>query len=205
MQTATLDIENSLWNKGYKVICGVDEVGRGCFAGPVVVGAVVFPPNCTLISGVADSKLLSAKKREELNKKIKELALCWAIAEVEVEIINEVGIGKATQLAFLKAVQLLSIPADFVIIDAFQIQNYDLKKQMAVKGGDRLSASIAAASIIAKVYRDDLMTKLDSNYPGYGFASHKGYGTKFHQDAIKQKGLSEIHRTSFDLSKFLIT
>lgn len=203
MQTATFDIEKSLWDRGFQVVCGVDEVGRGCFAGPVVVGAVVFPPNCSLISGIADSKLLSAKKREELNKKIKELALCWAIAEIEVSVINEVGIGKATQLAFKKAVESLSIPADFVIIDAFYIQNYDLKKQMAVKGGDKLSASIAAASIIAKVYRDELMYKLDSNYPGYGFASHKGYGTKFHQDALREKGLSEIHRRSFDLSKFL--
>lgn len=204
MQTATFDIEKSLWDKGFQAICGVDEVGRGCFAGPVVVGAVVFPSNSILISGIADSKLLTASKREQLAGEIKQLALSWAIAEIEVEIINQIGIGKATQLAFKKAVELLTTPADFVMIDAFYIDGLDKGKQMPVKGGDRLSASIAAASIIAKVYRDELMTKLDSNYPGYGFAVHKGYGTKYHQEAIREMGLSDLHRTSFNLSKFLI-
>ncbi len=199
----TLEIETSLWTSGYNFIAGLDEVGRGCFAGPVVVGAVIFPKGAKLIQGVADSKLLKPQVREELSVKIKELALCWSIGEVGVPEINKVGIGKATQMAFLKAIKLLSQAADFVLIDAFFVDNFDRKIQRPIKDGDKICASISAASIIAKVYRDNLMTKLHESFPNYGFAKHKGYGTKEHQEAIRKFGLSEMHRKTFNLSKFL--
>ena len=203
MITATFNLESQLWNSGKSFICGVDEVGRGCFAGPVVAGAVIFPKNSPLISGVADSKLLTPKKREELAVLIKEQALAWSVGEVSVEMINEVGIGKATQEAFRKAVANLKQAPDFILIDAFFIEGLEEEMQNAVKSGDRISASIAAASIIAKVYRDKLMTELDSQCPGYDLAVNKGYGTKSHRDALKKLGLSDLHRTSFDLQKFL--
>lgn len=199
----TLDVEEELWSSGYTLICGVDEVGRGCFAGPVVAAGVIFPKGGELIEGVADSKLLSPKKREELAVLIKKEALSWSIAEVSVEVINKVGIGRATQQAFHKVVTEISQKPDFIIIDAFYINTINKEMQRPVKNGDKLCASIAAASIIAKVYRDNLMVELDQKYPEYGFAIHKGYGTKFHQDALKKHGLSPLHRTSFDLQKFL--
>ena len=201
----TLDIEVKLWNSGYNYICGLDEVGRGCFAGPVVCGAVVFPKNCTLIEGVADSKLLKSKQREKLAEKIKKCASDWSVAKISVSTINKIGIGKATQMAFRKALRNCSVQADFVLIDAFCIKHLNRKRQKAVKNGDTICASIAAASIIAKVYRDKLMNDLSKKYPEYGFEKHKGYGTKQHQEAIRKLGLSKIHRKSFDLNKFVRT
>ena len=199
----TLEIEQSLWNSGYNYVCGIDEVGRGSFAGPVVVGAVVFPKDCDLLEGVADSKLLKPRQREKLALIIKQKALSWAIAEISVRDINKVGIGKATQMAFRKAVKSLDKKPDFVVIDAFYIQHFKRKNQRPIKDGDKICASISAASIIAKVYRDKLMKSLDKKYPHYGFAKHKGYGTKQHQDALKKYGLTRIHRRSFNLEKFL--
>lgn len=199
----TLDIEKSLWILGYNYVCGIDEVGRGCFAGPVVVGAVIFPKNSSLIEGVADSKLLKSKVRERLAEIIKSQAASWSIAEISVTTINKIGISKATQMAFRKAVRSCSVRADYVLIDAFYIKHLNRKRQKAVKDGDKICASISAASIIAKVYRDKLMKKLAKKYPKYGFAKHKGYGTKFHQEAIKKYGLTRLHRKSFDLSKYL--
>jgi ribonuclease HII len=199
----TLNIETSLWNSGYSLICGLDEVGRGCFAGPVVVGAVIFPKNCHLLEGVADSKLLKPNIRERLSVEIKKYADSWSIGEISVEDINRVGIGKATQLAFLKAIKLLKSVPDYVLIDAFFVDNYDRAKQRPIKDGDKICASISAASIIAKVYRDKLMQTLHLEYPEYNFAQHKGYGTKQHREAIKKYGLSSLHRTSFNLQKFL--
>lgn len=203
MVYATSDIEKRLWEKGYKLVCGIDEVGRGCFAGPVVAGAVIFSPDCIIPEGLADSKLLSPKKREELSLKIKESCVCWSYGEASVEEINVLGIGKATQLAFIRSIENLTLQCDFAIIDAFFIDQYDRNKQMPIKGGDKLSVSIAAASIIAKVYRDNLMEKLHQEIPEYGFDVHKGYGTKKHQEAIKKNGLSKLHRKSFNLDKFI--
>lgn len=200
---ATSDLEKSYWDQGLEFVCGVDEVGRGCFAGPVVVGAVIFPKNGNIPVGIADSKLLTPKKREQLAEMIKKYAQFWAVEEVGVEVINKVGIGKATQIAFYNVVKKLKPFPDFILIDAFQIKNIDPQKQRALIGGDRISVSIAAASIIAKVYRDSLMSKLDIKYAHYGFEKHKGYGTKFHRDMIKLHGLCDLHRTSFDLAKFL--
>ena len=199
----TLDFESKLWKQGYSLVCGVDEVGRGCFAGPVVAGAVIFPVNCKLIKGVADSKLLKPKQREDLSKKIQELAVSFAVGEISVEVINEVGIGKATQLAYVEAIKKLLPPPEFILIDAFYIKEYPEQIQNPIKNGDKLCASVSAASIIAKVYRDNLMRRLHEQFPEYNFYKHKGYGTKEHQAAIKKHGLCSLHRRSFNLKKFL--
>ena len=200
--TSNLDIEQSLWEKGYLYICGLDEVGRGSFAGPVVAGAVIFPKNVNLPEGLADSKLLKPRQREKLAPLIKNQSLAWAVAEISVSASNKSGIGKAPPLAFRKSIKLLSKTPDFILVDAFYIKHLNRKRQRAVKEGDTICASISAASIIAKVYRDKLMKKLHRKYPKYGFSKHKGYGTKKHCDAIKKYGLSCIHRKSFNLEKF---
>lgn len=199
----TLKFEQELWSKKYRYVCGLDEVGRGCFAGPVVVGAVIFSPNVKLPEGIADSKLLTSNKREKLAIQIKKAALAWSIGEISVTDINKHGIGKATQMAFRKALRLCSVQADFVLIDAFYVERFNKKRQKPVKDGDKICVSISAASIIAKIYRDELMQKLHQKYPQYGFAKHKGYGTKEHQDAIKKYGLCPLHRKSFNLNRFL--
>lgn len=205
MITSTLRLEKSLWKEGFRYIAGLDEVGRGCFAGPVVVGAVIFPKDFKIVDGLADSKLLRSRQRERLAKSIKEQALAWSVAETSVAIINRLGIGKATQMAFRKAIKSLEKSPDFIFIDAFYIKHLNRKRQKAVRDGDKICASISAASIIAKVYRDRLMRRLAKKYPKYGFAKHKGYGTKFHQEAIRKYGLSRIHRKSFNLSRFYHT
>lgn len=204
MQYANLDLEKTFWLKGLSLICGADEVGRGCFAGPVVVGAVVFSPGCLIPKGIADSKLLKSNVRSKLDSKIKEQSVCWSIAEVSVSVINQFGIGKATQMAFRKAIKNLKVNPDHILVDAFYVKHINKKRQTPIKKGDRLSISIAAASIIAKVYRDDLMRKMNNKFPQYGFDKNKGYGTKFHQRAIAKYGLSRIHRKSFNLAKFMI-
>lgn len=200
---ANFSIEQSLWSSGLQMVCGIDEVGRGCFAGPVVAGAVIFPFGSKLIEGIADSKLLTPKKREDLAKRIKEMASAWAVGEISVPDINKFGIGQATQMAFSKAVGNLQKAADFFLIDAFYVKTLDKLKQKPIPRGDRISASIAAASIIAKVYRDDLMQKLHLDFPDYGFDKHKGYGTSFHREKIKKFGFSDLHRKSFNLSKYI--
>lgn len=199
----TLKIEQNLWRQGKKYVCGLDEVGRGSFAGPVVVGAVIFPQEVLLPDGLADSKLLKPLQRKLQAVRIKEQALDWTVAEINVSVINKFGIGKATHMAFRKAIKSLRIKPDFILIDAFYIRHLNKKKQLAVKEGDKVCASIAAASIIAKVHRDKLMKKLHLKYPVYGFGKHKGYGTKLHQQSIKKNGICRIHRTSFNLSKFI--
>lgn len=203
MIVPTLNFEKKLWNSGYSYVCGLDEVGRGCFAGPVVVGAVIFPRHVEWIDGLADSKLIRPRQREKLSRIIKEQCIAWAVSEISVAIINKVGIGKATQMAFRKVLKQCSVPADYVLIDAFYIKHLNRKKQKAIKRGDQICASIAAASIIAKVYRDKLMKKLAKKYPQYGFGAHKGYGTRKHQQALARFGLTRIHRKSFNLQKFL--
>ncbi|MBI4036654.1 ribonuclease HII [Candidatus Daviesbacteria bacterium] len=202
MITPTTYIEKSLWKKGFRNIAGVDEVGRGSFAGPVVAAAVVFPKKFKIIEGLADSKLLKPRQRERVAEKIKKQAKCWAVAEISVAKINRERIGKATQMAFRKALRILSPTPDFVLIDAFYIKHLNRRRQKPVKDGDKICASIAAASVIAKVYRDKIMRRLHYKYPQYGFGKHKGYGTKAHQEAIRINGLSRIHRKSFNLARF---
>lgn len=204
MVTPTLDIEKKLWKSNYNYVCGLDEVGRGSFAGPVCVGAVIFPRDFQLIDGIADSKLLKARQREKLANEIKKSAVAWSVAEINVSTISKAGIGKATQMAFRKALRLLSVRADFVLIDAFYIKHLRRIRQKAVKNGDTICGSISAASIIAKVHRDKLMKRLSKKYPQYGFGKHKGYGTKRHQEAIRRYGLTRIHRRSFNLARFMI-
>lgn len=203
MVTPTLKLEQKLWKGGFDTVCGVDEVGRGSFAGPVVAGAVILPKDYELLEGILDSKLLKPRQRENLAVSIKNKALCWSVAEIGVSKINKMGIAKATQMAFRKAIKSLRIYPDFILIDAFYVKHLNRKRQKPVKDGDKICASIATASIIAKVHRDKLMRKLHRKYPKYGFGKHKGYGTKRHQDAIRKHGLSRIHRRSFNLSKFL--
>ena len=219
----TFDEEKKLWQIGYQFVMGTDEVGRGSFAGPVVAAAVVFKKGSNLptsLFGVNDSKLLAPAKREYLAREIKNTCLFWNIAVIQVGQINKFGIGKATDMAFRKAVksimyQVLSIKQNgkntvpntmfYVLSDAFYIKyirGIGLKNQKAIIKGDQKSISIASASIIAKVYRDELMTKLSSKFPEYKFAIHKGYGTKEHRVALKKHGLSKIHRTSFLIQKY---
>jgi ribonuclease HII len=203
MTKPTFYEENILWNQGIQYIAGVDEVGRGCFAGPVVAAAVILPSNFNATNEINDSKKLSAKKRQQLSAIIKEHALTYAIAEVSVAIINKIGVGKAAQQAFVNAINKLSIPPDHILIDAFYIENLNRTIQKPIIHGDSISISIAAASIISKVYRDELMEKLHEQYVHYDFLTNKGYGTKKHQEAIKRYGLSDLHRMSFHLEKFL--
>ncbi len=188
--------EKAAVDSGFKLICGVDEAGRGPLAGPVCAAAVILPID-TEIEGLNDSKKLSEKKREQLFDVIKEKALSYSIAFATVEEIEEVNILEATFLAMNRAIEGLDIKSDFALIDGNRIpKNIKIPCATVVKG-DSLSMSIAAASILAKVTRDRLMTKLDKEYPEYNFKKHKGYGTKEHTDAIKRYGPSPIHRPSF--------
>jgi ribonuclease HII len=200
---ASFEYEKGLWRRGIKLIAGIDEVGRGAWAGPVVAAAVVFPPFFTSDFALFDSKLLSPGQREELAEKIKSTAKV-GIGTVGVPTINKIGIGWATQKAFRQAVRSLGLDCEYYLIDAFYIRYWLRDNQLPIKKGDRSCASIAAASIVAKVYRDNLMRKLAEKYPAYGFDIHKGYGTTFHQEQIRRYKLSGVHRKSFDLS-FLLT
>lgn len=199
----TFQFEQELWSQGKQFIAGVDEVGRGAFAGPAVVAAVILPQKFPHQDEINDSKLLSAKKREQLALIIQKHAIAYAIVECSLEVINQIGVGKACQKGFFEAINKLSIVPDHMLIDAFYINEIEKEKQTPLIHGDRLSISIAAASIIAKVYRDNLMRKLSIEYPEFCFAENKGYGTLEHRIAIKKHGLCPIHRTSFDLQKFL--
>ena len=195
--------EIELMDKGYSLIAGVDEVGRGPLAGPVVAAACIFDRDVDIV-GIDDSKKLSEKKREQFFDEIKDKALAYGIGEASCEVIDEINILEATKLAMKRAIDeadkmLESKGRDkiqIVIFDAVKIN--DLKKeQMSVIKGDQTYFSVAAASIIAKVTRDNLMKEYDKVYPEYGFASNKGYGTKAHYEGIKKVGITEIHRKSF--------
>ncbi len=192
-----LKIERELAEKGYRYIVGVDEVGRGPLAGPVVCAAVVMPlDEELLVSGVDDSKKLSEKKRETLSALIKERAICYTVYEVSEKIIDEINILEATKLGMKKAVEGLSVTPDVVLTDGNMTLDIPFK-QHSVIGGDALSYSIGAASIIAKVYRDHLMDEYAKEYPAYAFEKNKGYGTAVHIQAIKEQGLCPIHRRTF--------
>ena len=195
-----LEIEDSLYQKGYKLVCGVDEAGRGPLCGPVVAAAVILNKD-DMIEGINDSKKLSEKKREELYDVIMEKAVAVGIGMSDVAVIEKVNILNATKLAMKQAIKNLKIKPDFVLIDGNQMIDIDIDGKTVVSG-DAKSESIAAASIIAKVTRDRLLINWDKEYPEYGFARHKGYGTKAHIEAIKKYGLTPIHRPSF-CSKFL--
>ena len=191
-----IEFERQAIADGYKFIAGVDEVGRGCLAGAVVAAAVILDLSKPLPEGLNDSKKLSAKTRERIDAEIRASAISFAVAQIEAEEIDRINILQATKRAMIKAVGLLSPAADFLLIDALQLKEINLP-QKAIIRGDAISASIAAASIIAKTYRDNLMRELDKIYPEYGFANHVGYGTKAHFAALKQHGASPLHRKSF--------
>lgn len=196
-----LEYESEYTSRGYKAICGVDEVGRGPLAGPVVVCAVVMPLQADkLIDGIDDSKKVTAKRRELLYDRILETARAVSIVRVEPQEIDEINILNATKKAMAQAVKEVSDVADVVFIDAVKI-DCDIPVVPIIKG-DAKSYNIAAASIVAKVYRDRLMVEYDKQYPGYDFASNKGYGTKKHTDALREKGATPIHRRSF-ISNFV--
>ena len=192
-----LQYERALQAKGIKYIAGVDEVGRGPLAGPVVCAAVIMPlDENSLVIGVDDSKKLSEKKREQLAEEIKARALCYTIIEVDEKTIDEINILEATKLGMKKAIETLEIPPETVLTDGNMTIDIAFP-QHSVVHGDALSYSIGAASIIAKVYRDHLMDEFAKDYPHYGFEKNKGYGTAAHIQGIKEHGLCPIHRRTF--------
>lgn len=193
------EIENGCFAEGYNIICGVDEAGRGPLAGPVCAAAVILPPNAQ-IPGLNDSKKLTDKKRRELMPVIKEMALGYGIAFADEKEIDEINILQATYLAMQRAIDMLPVKPDLALVDGNRAGDFGVPVKTVVKG-DSLSASIAAASVLAKVTRDDLMLQLAEKYPEYGFEVHKGYGTKAHYAALTEHGPSEIHRMTF-LKKF---
>lgn len=189
--------EQALRYRGFRTIAGVDEVGRGALFGPVVAAAVILPEKMRGLasSGLKDSKQLLRKDRERLDRRIRKIALAVSIAEIDAETIDRVNIYQATRLAMLAAVQGLSIIPDHLLIDAMRIDHSCSQTKLIY--GDSLSLSIAAASVIAKVYRDARMRELDEIHPGYGLASHKGYGTPAHRRALVELGPSALHRRTF--------
>lgn len=187
--------ENNYLAQGMKYIAGLDEAGRGPLAGPVVAGAVILDPTKP-IYGLDDSKKLSELRREGLFEEIKEKALSWAVGIASVDEIDKINVLNATYLAMHRALSGLGIEPEVLLIDAIRLESSELPQEAIIKG-DSLSASIAAASIVAKVTRDKMVSEADEIYPGYGFAKHKGYGSREHIEAIKVKGLSPYHRHSF--------
>jgi ribonuclease HII len=226
----TLQFEQNLWKAGFNRIAGIDEAGRGAWAGPVCAAAVMLPPDPTLIRSLAqvrDSKLMTPNAREAWAPRIQSAALAWGVGFASSQEIDSLGILPATKLAATRALlspdhgrltidnlspaalppsPLSSAPLipdyllpDYLLTDYLLFPNIDLPQTALVKG-DRLSLSVAAASVLAKTARDALMRELDGQYPAYGFARHKGYGTRIHQEAIRRLGLCEIHRRSFSIS-----
>lgn len=192
--------EKEARKNGYTSICGIDEAGRGPLAGPVFAAAVILPENAE-IDGINDSKKLSEKKREALFEVIKEKALSWSVGFATETEIDEINILQATFLAMKRACDGLSIKPDFALVDGNRMPSLGVKSQTIIKG-DGLSASIAAASILAKVSRDRLMYEIDQLYPEYNFGKHKGYGTSLHTEMLRKYGPCPVHRKTF-LKKIL--
>ena len=187
--------EHQAHEQGFEIVCGVDEAGRGPLAGPVCAAAVILPDGL-VIEGLDDSKKLTEKKRDALYDVIIEEAIAYSIAFASVEEIEEINILQATFLAMKRAVEGLSVKADLALVDGNQKPHLDIQARTLVKG-DAKSPSIAAASILAKVTRDRLMTEIAEEYPEYEFPKHKGYGTKLHYEKIMEHGISPVHRRSF--------
>jgi ribonuclease HII len=189
--------EQALRYHGFRSIAGVDEVGRGALFGPVVAAAVILPEGLSGLAraGLKDSKQLTREQREKLDRRIRRMAVAISVAEVDAETIDRVNIYQATRLAMLQAVQGLAVTPDHLLIDAMRLDHPC--RQTKLIYGDSLSLSIAAASVVAKVHRDGLMRAFDSVHPGYGLASHKGYGTPAHRRALVAQGPSTLHRRTF--------
>lgn len=195
MKNLEFDIEKELQEQGYNLICGVDEAGRGPLCGPVCAAACILPQDVE-IAGLNDSKKLTAAKRDRLFDEIKEKALAYCVAYGTVEEINELNILEATLLAMRRAIDGLAVKPEFALIDGNICRDFPLPARSVIHG-DALSPSIAAASILAKVSRDRLCDELDREYPQYGIAKHKGYGTKDHMEALRKYGPAPIYRTKF--------
>jgi len=200
---STLDVdwwrhERAAWDAGFALVCGIDEVGRGPLAGPVVAACVVLPPDFST-HGINDSKKLSPKQREAACARILAEALAVGLGQVDAPQIDEINILRATHLAMRRA--FIHLPLDIIpaliLVDGLPVPGLPCAQQRALVGGDGLSVSIAAASVVAKVTRDALMTQADQDYPGYGFAGHKGYGAASHLQALLELGPCPLHRRSF--------
>lgn len=191
-----LDFEKQAHSEGYRFVAGVDEVGRGCLAGPVVAAACILDISKPLPDGLNDSKKLTAAKRDEIARELRENAICFAVGQIEADEIDRINILQATFKAMSIAVGGLTPASDFLLIDAVKLRQIDVPQRSIIKG-DSISASIAAASILAKTYRDELMREADGEYPHYGFAKHVGYGTQRHFDALRTHGPCALHRRSF--------
>jgi len=194
----TFDVETGLHAKGYRLIAGVDEVGRGALAGPVVASAVILPPNASFdwLADVRDSKQLTAARREALAPLIHKHAVAFATGVVASETIDAIGIVPATKTAMRQALKQLAPAPDYVIIDYVKLPRLGIP-QKGIVNGDESCLSIACASIVAKVVRDAMMRELDGAFPGYGFSQHKGYGTAVHLACLDKLGPCPLHRTSF--------
>lgn len=193
MRSLTQKYEERIHAAGFARVCGIDEVGRGAWAGPLVAAGVIFAPG-TKIAGINDSKKLTAENRKELSAEIKAKALVFCIQEIDNTQIDQIGVGKSNELLIRNIITELK--PDYALIDKAWIKDLETPHDLIVKGDSKVF-SIGAASIIAKVYRDGLMINLDKQYPGYGFADHKGYGTKEHQQALQKLGNCPIHRLSY--------
>lgn len=196
MWTIGFDFEEQARSEGFLFVAGVDEVGRGCLAGPVVAAACILDLSKAVPAKLNDSKKLTAKQRDEIGEELRANALAFGIGTVEAEEIDRINILEATKKAMLLAIEALKPNADFLLIDALQLKHVSLPQKAIIKG-DSISYSIAAASVIAKTYRDGLMTELDLQFPQYGFADHKGYGAASHRAAIKEHGPCPLHRKTF--------
>ena len=194
--TIGLVFEEQARTEGFRFIAGVDEVGRGCLAGPVVAAACILDMAKPLPDGLDDSKKLTSAMRDEIAVQLKHDCVGYAIGQIEADEIDCINILEATKKAMLSAIASLSPQADFLLIDALQLKQSHLPQKAIIKG-DTVSASIAAASILAKTYRDDLMKTYDLEYPQYGFAGHKGYGAASHFAAIREHGPCPLHRKTF--------
>jgi len=188
--------EKQAVQEGFRFIAGVDEVGRGCLAGAVVAAACILDLSRPLPAFLDDSKKLSEKKRRQIDEEIRQSAVAFSIAQVEAEEIDEINILQATKKAMRLAIENLAPNADFLLVDAVQLKEINLPQKAIIKG-DAISASIAAASVLAKNYRDNLMREMCKIYPEYGFSNHVGYGTKAHFEAIRKHGACPLHRKSF--------
>ena len=190
------DFEHQAIADGFAFIAGVDEVGRGCLAGPVVAAACILDTTKPVPKGLNDSKKLTEKQRNEIASELRETAVAFAVGIVEADEIDRINILEATKVAMIKAIEALSPAADHILIDALQLKHLRIPQKAIIKG-DSISYSIAAASVIAKTYRDNLMVEFDTVYPQYGFAGHKGYGCASHFTALREHGPCVLHRRTF--------
>lgn len=195
----TLEYEKDLWVQGFRIVAGLDEAGRGAWAGPVFAAAVVLPNDervCEVLDGVRDSKQMTARQRERMQGCIRSVSISWGVASASSEEIDEIGILPATCLAMRRAIDELAYPPVHLLVDYITLDECGCP-QFSLAYGDCLSLSIAAASVLAKTERDAYMVRLDADYPEYGFAQHKGYGTPQHRAALDEKGPCPIHRKTY--------